>query len=226
MLLIPVILWWAHRPMRFAVGRARTATGATLIVFVTLSTISASTLVAEDRYGRESSSTDSSRNDRVPPIASGFVLLREGSQIPPTAGRIVLMGRRWVFLAATGPDIHDKSTAAALPGGSDGADARRLFGEVAFVSTSPSGDARPSDVRPSDVRSSDVRPGEPYAGQASSGDGKSMQIVLTENLNLQRIIEALRSDPADENWIISGQISEFFAENRLTVLTAQRSNRN
>lgn len=203
MLLIPIILWWADRPMRFAVGRARIATGGVMIAIMVVSAMSAATLVAEERYARESAATFNS--DRGSAASSGIILLREGSRIPPTPGRIVLMGRRWFFVAgpsvaAPSPDQADGRDQAAS--GFDPSEVRRLFGSVAFTSTP-----------------------EPSTSAGDHAHRSSVQLVLTENLNLQRIIEALRSDPADENWIVTGQISEFFGENRLTILTAQRSNR-
>ena len=42
---------------------------------------------------------------------------------------------------------------------------------------------------------------------------------------LQRIVKAIRSDPTDDHWVISGEISEFFGENRLAIRLAQRANR-
>ena len=50
------------------------------------------------------------------------------------------------------------------------------------------------------------------------------QFLLTENLNLQRIVEAIRDDAADEKWVLTGEVSEYFGESRLTIRTAQRSN--
>lgn len=203
MLLIPIILWWADRPMRFAVGRARIATGGMMIGIMVLSAMSAATLVAEERYARESAAT--SGGDRGSAASSGVMLLREGTRIPPTPGRIVLMGRRWVFMAgplAAVPSLDQADDRDQAASGFDPSEVRRLFGSVAFTSTS-----------------------EVSASASDQASRSSIQLVLTENLNLQRIIEALRSDPADENWIVTGQISEFFGENRLTILTAQRSNR-
>lgn len=207
MLLIPIILWWADRPMRFTAGRARTVAGGMMIAIMVASATGAQTLVAEERYARES--TTASSGDRGPAVASGVILLREGSRIPPTPGRVVLMGRRWVFLA--GPSVAAKNSIQAddrdqAASDFDPTEVRRLFGSVAFTSTSDSSASGGSVDR------------EP-------GNRHSVQLVLAENLNLQRIIEALRSDPADENWILTGQISEFFGENRLMILTAQRSNR-
>ena len=49
-------------------------------------------------------------------------------------------------------------------------------------------------------------------------------LMLSENLMLQRIVESVRSDGADNRWILSGKVTEFFGENRMEIRTAQRSN--
>lgn len=214
MLLNVVILWWTNRswwtnrPARFAFRRARNVTGRVAIIVVMISAITAATSVAEERHGRESMAILGSDHGSATP--SGVVLLREGSRIPPTPGRIVLMGRRWVFIPATNArgDVASASTYPpadrdSAADGFDPSEVRRLFGSVAFTATSDNGG----------------QDGKGTHGQSGN------QLVLAENLNLQRIIEAVRADPADENWIVTGQISEFFGENRLTISTAQRSNR-
>lgn len=43
---------------------------------------------------------------------------------------------------------------------------------------------------------------------------------------LQRIVEAVVADAADDCWTISGEIMEFRNQNRLLIDTAQRVNRN
>ena len=43
---------------------------------------------------------------------------------------------------------------------------------------------------------------------------------------LQRIVEAIREDADDDRWTVSGQVSEFFDQNRLIIRTAQRSGGN
>ena len=56
--------------------------------------------------------------------------------------------------------------------------------------------------------------------------GEVAHILVTENLMLQRIVEAIRADATDDRWMVSGEVSEFFNENRLTIRTAQRANVN
>ncbi len=43
---------------------------------------------------------------------------------------------------------------------------------------------------------------------------------------LQRIVEATRADANDDRWEVSGEILEFFEQNRLLIRTIQRANAN
>ena len=62
------------------------------------------------------------------------------------------------------------------------------------------------------------------AADASAGVGKGEHLVLiTENLMLQRIVQAIKEDELDRSWQITGRVTEYFGENRLTILTAQRA---
>lgn len=53
---------------------------------------------------------------------------------------------------------------------------------------------------------------------------QSHAITLVENLVLQRMINAIRADSNDHTWTITAKVTEFFDENRLLLLTAQRAN--
>ena len=54
-------------------------------------------------------------------------------------------------------------------------------------------------------------------------DSRSEPIVLiAENLMLQRLVQAIREDELDSLWRVTGRVTEYFGENRLTILTAQR----
>ena len=62
------------------------------------------------------------------------------------------------------------------------------------------------------------------AADAGAGAGKGEHLVLiTENLMLQRIVQAIKEDELDSSWQITGRVTEYFGENRLTILTAQRA---
>ena len=47
-------------------------------------------------------------------------------------------------------------------------------------------------------------------------------VLLAENLMLQRIVQAIREDELDNLWQLTGHVTEYFGQNRLTILTAQR----
>lgn len=70
----------------------------------------------------------------------------------------------------------------------------------------------------------------PLAGQRSdenlSGAQRGQYILLCENQMLQRIVESIRADANDDRWEISGEILEFFEDNRLLIRTIQRANSN
>jgi hypothetical protein len=157
-------------------------------------------------------------NDRATDANHGDVSkarLREGTLIPPTPGRIALIGRRWAFIPA-GPDA-DPSDPLAVTG---------IFPETALP-TAPGTDsaARPFGFRPSGDRPTGGPTNPATAGNSHVGArGKPTgQMLISENLMLQRIVEAIREDAADDRWTISGEVSEFFEQNRLIIRTAQRS---
>ena len=61
-------------------------------------------------------------------------------------------------------------------------------------------------------------------GDLDAGQDDREQIVLiNENLMLQRIVQAITEDELDNVWQVTGQVTEYFGENRLTILTAQRA---
>lgn len=49
------------------------------------------------------------------------------------------------------------------------------------------------------------------------------QMLLIENLTLQRVVSAVRADSADRLWNVTGEVTEYSGENRLMLRTAQRA---
>lgn len=141
-------------------------------------------------------------------------LLREGSRIPPTTGRIVMVGRRWAFVP-----IDDKKKP-------DEVAEDELTVARAYMITE-------SQLRATRLGSSGTDYGKnrfhavaaPLSELTRQLPASFEQITLQENLMLQRIVSAIRADATDDHWIISGEISEFFNENLLTIRLAQRANR-
>ena len=134
--------------------------------------------------------------------------MREGTMVPPTDGRIVMVGRRWAFVSAGAEPVD------AIPGGEFG-----TLDGINFRQGSPP----PASPRPPAFR--DQASASPTApiGKSASTDDKLAQVTVVENLVLQRMVEAIRADPGDDRWTITGEITEFFDQNRLIIRTARRS---
>jgi hypothetical protein len=58
----------------------------------------------------------------------------------------------------------------------------------------------------------------------STTEGTTYHVL--ENLTLQRAVQALRDDPADRNWTVSGELTEFMGENYLFIQRLSRTPRN
>lgn len=191
-------------------------------------------VVAADRYADASArglefSQDEARPAHQP--AGGLftreLKLREGTVVPPTVGRVVHLGRRWAFVP-----LHPSADSPLPP-----------LNELRETTPAPA-HARPAMDR--DQRQLTVNRGvqlgwdletapadhavTPLAGQRSdenlSGAQRGQYILLCENQMLQRIVESIRADANDDRWEISGEILEFFEDNRLLIRTIQRANSN
>ncbi len=179
MLLLPLLFYWAQTPMHFSTSQRRILIAATALAtfLAPLAIVSTSHLVlAADPFVRDAAvdparqtGRDEALANRDLPAGKRGRLLREGTRIPPTVGRVVLIGRRWAFVPAS----HDAA---------------------------PEAKSVPHLELP--------------------------QMVISENLMLQRIAEAIHVDSSDDSWTISGEIAEFFDSNRLIIVTAQRANSN
>ena len=135
--------------------------------------------------------------------------LREGTRITETVGRIVMMGRRWAFVRTGEPNAPDADVVLRP---------KRL----------PAIDGRPRPKRlglatiPQVARST-VIPIALRTGRENTAGIPSRHMLITENLMLQRIVEAIRADGSDNVWSVTGEVTEFFNENRLIIHTAQRA---
>lgn len=135
-------------------------------------------------------------------------LLREGTRIPPTAGRFRRVGRRWEFVSDAADELADAETEAQ--------DARfedaRLF------------DDRKVRSRNADDTVSPATGGVSTGAAVASATGPTVpRMLVVENLMLQRIEEAVRDDPAANRWTVTGVVTEYQNENRLIVTTAERA---
>ncbi|GAA5508531.1 hypothetical protein [Novipirellula caenicola] len=229
MLLLPLLLLWARTPMYFSrYLMACLIPTTTLIAVLTplfVVTLDGSVL-ATDRFGDESqvnatghnrneiertgSSSDfasRSNNSDSPKLTHHNSLrhqLREGTVIPQITGQISMSGRRWLFTPSdenrhenVSPDNRLRKTETQLRESVENDAISRVF------------------TTSIETYERDSAPTKPVK------QAKSLEIV--ENLVLQRVVNAIRADANDSLWTITARVTEFFDENRLILLTAQRS---
>ncbi len=244
MLLIFVLLVWAKKPMRFSRGWKKT-----LVVAATVSAAwlpgwmldTASTrsrAAAQDGssptrsvagqgiddaggypgagrgFPRSGDLTSTYGRNSSDPISSSDAArrFREGTLIPPTIGRIAMMGRRWVF-------IPDEAAGDAAAQTDDAA------------TTTASSWSFQTETRISPFRSTGngvlTRTRESATTSTQAPGASRMprlpQILVVENLMLQRLVEAIREDAGDDHWSITGEITEFDGENRLILRSAKQA---
>ncbi len=170
---------------------------------------------------------ETSSADKLP---TKHELLREGTLIPPTEGRIIPVGRRWGF-APTSPhalspmQMHsDQDQQHSLTGRvvSKPRPTRLGFSSsVRVMTVADSGrsvGATPNGAMPAQPNATET------TGNPRLANARTRLIILSENLMLQRIVESVLADSADDSWTISGEITEFRNQNRLRIHTAQRTN--
>lgn len=148
----------------------------------------------------------------------GYLRLREGTRVPATVGTVVALGpRRWVFVPAARPVMKPaepsiESNSVEITVTQEGGTVTKRVDSVTLSTNLP--------AAPPNALDAGLQP----AADASAGVGKGEHLVLiTENLMLQRIVQAIKEDELDSSWQITGRVTEYFGENRLTILTAQRA---
>ena len=246
MLLLPLLLLWARAPMHFSTRNTRVliAVSVTMILLTPLASRSSNHVAAaEGPYGRNDSvQADSGGGfrDGKPGLVEQPGQLREGTLVPPTPGRIVLIGRRWAFLPASveaarataaarsnetlipsnqvsfrsQPAPSRRTSVIRLPSPNFKLRTSRLGANTQSSMSGGAAASRPADVQMLTI--ADLDPPKTSVAKA--------QMLISENLMLQRVVEAIRLDPADDRWTVSGEVTEFFDHNRLIIRTAQRAN--
>ncbi|MEM9827120.1 MAG: hypothetical protein AAF958_11055, partial [Planctomycetota bacterium] len=77
----------------------------------------------------------------------------------------------------------------------------------------------------------DERPSRDDPDYAAFASGNRMRsaipdsFVLLENLMLGRIVDSIRRDASDDNWVITGVFTEFQDANYLTIRSAKRTSK-
>lgn len=235
MLLPIIILWWAKAPMRFATGRWRIQILSGLIL---------ASIVLWLDYGGQSVHAADPRMLGVEPSTSSMMPQpnathgrhREGTRIENIDGKIVLAGRRYLFVI-NAEISHEPSS--SIPDGRWNNLGQRVRSEDRgpdqFWNPEPSfdtdkdakmmqqrldgGQLGKSGVINTDVIGSNAHP------HTSLGTMNQSSFMLTENLMLQRIAHAMAKDSVHDQWTVSGVMTEFDDENYLTLVGAKRSSR-
>ena len=240
MLLLPLLILWARAPMKFPRYMKRSLAG--LVVLIAVLT---PVLMQQRASGAERDMPDNRlRADRQLAAADGNAnqmrpkKMREGTRVPQTVGRFVPAGRRWMFVPDT---VADKTNDIVAEHPS-----RRESSTKIFRSVSTNVDqARSHRLGYAGITRADQRNPlrEPLAAESTRAPEQQLamkpdailpepdennpidlpQVVVAENLMLQRIVEAIRIDGADDRWTISGRLTEYFDENRLQLRTAERA---
>ncbi|TWU17632.1 hypothetical protein Pla52o_48470 [Novipirellula galeiformis] len=228
MLLLPLLLLWARTPMyfsRYLMGCLIPTTSLIAVLTPLFVVAIDGHVVASDRSTSDTAGVvpdgDSDRVSQPSALDSlspgGKVnhpenthynslrhQLRDGSVIPPITGQISMSGRRWLFTP-----VQEKGTQAVLPGNS--------LRQINIESRESLRSNAASVVFESSLRSF----AETASEKPSNPEVKSYELV--ENLVLERVVNAIRADANDNQWTITAQATEFFKDNRLILLTAQRS---
>ena len=148
----------------------------------------------------------------------GYTRLREGTRVPATLGTVVALGpRRWAFIPAARPVVEmpqpvTQSESVEITVTQQNGTVTRRVDSLTLSTKVPAG------------RGSAAASALRQAVDSDAEQENREQIVLiTENLMLQRIVQAVTEDELDSSWQVTGQVTEYFGENRLTILTAQRA---
>lgn len=158
-------------------------------------------------YDRTSGLRDSSQRRMAP--SSSAKRLREGTLVPSTVGTFEMIGRRWIFISRAG-GVADPTNVHG-PARTESIRSETRVTDDAFFSDGLLN------------RTTSLTYTEATADRRASSVHELPDLLVVENLMLQRIVEAIREDTEDNRWEITGVVTEFFDENRLTILTAKRS---
>ncbi len=240
MLLLPLLILWARNPMNFPRYLMRPL--ASLVATIAVAVPVVSDQIA---WGAEYDSPEnrmrserhlvSDRDDANPMRPEK---MREGTLVPPTVGRFIPAGRRWMFV----PDsVSDETDDIARSQTRPRPIPRNVFRSVSSHFDAPktsqkmySGSIRvhernrlreySASDRETDAPTRLVQTSDAAIAKSAAGNPIGLpKIIAAENLMLQRIVDAIRTDGVDDRWTVSGQLTEFFDENRLLLRTAERA---
>lgn len=210
-MMIPLlVLWWAKAPMRFANGRYRINILRTLAAATVWWSLFPPHVAIRPAMADNAAITDELASGDRPSVAGNslaaepfggdraakMIRHREGTHLHAAAGKIFRSGRRWMFRT-------DRNDRPAM-------DQNKVGGSGAGGSGAAKRSAEPATAA-MEKRTDNAN--DPAAGA----------IPLTENLMLQRIVDAIAEDKSDVHWTVSGDWTEFADRNFLTLRSVIRT---
>ena len=217
MILLPLFIFWAHNPMHF--GRPLRYATFAAILLISFAAPAFSTVLAADGYGAPSQPTSVNTADSAsrgnPHLQARHI--REGTVFENITGRFTMLGARWVFIP-----LREDTVAAA-----DTSIDSKTFGQkrnTAIVFESRSGSGREISITTSTQQRSRLNLVKEYAPDNARITADDLpQLVVVENLMLQRVVESMRADASEATWIVSGEVKEYFDDNVVMLRAAQRA---
>ena len=146
-----------------------------------------------------------------------------GAYVPPTRGRFVLREGRWSFV----PE-DPRSAVVVRETEADTTVLENTFRAASAVKNLRAQTQAAIELVPSNPLRNGESDREQLLGQlgkteqvAVMSSMKLSQLVVSENLMLERVVESIRLDKANDLWLVSGYITEVFGENRIELRTAR-----
>ena len=217
MLLLPLLFYWARSPMYFSPPIRRSCIAA--IFGICFAAPPASMLLAADGLSDSVAPTipgwgTTTSADIGPIVRPTAGHLREGTQVKELTGRFLLVGRRWAFLPDRPPAPPVAPELAPIA-------AKSNSQTVTTYRETQAAGQRSVTIR--STTSQSAAEAQPSTPPVQAELQWISQLLVVENQMLQRVVEAIRATPSDDRWMISGEVTEFFDENRLLLKTVQRA---
>jgi hypothetical protein len=219
MILLPLFIFWARTPMHFGPRLRFTTFAAILLISIALPSIRP--IFAAEGYGASNPPINVTPEDSNKTSGEGKPFqeprhIREGTVFRNVMGRFTTIGSRWVFVPQR-DDVAVPSTTQL--------ESRELGqkNSSAIVFESRNGSGREISITTSTQPSRNKLVKDYVPDNATITALDLPQLIVTENLMLQRVVESIRADSSDDMWIVSGEVKEFFDDNVLMIRAAQRA---
>ena len=209
MILIPLLVWYSRRPDSYSLSDAKRCLVVVLLTLVLMPCDPMTEWCQAEQPQALPLENQGKANQ------AERRLLREGTRISPITGRVVMLGRRWVFIPSNN-QVEENAVA------NRDTQVMRAY----MVANAPLRGSRLGSLTYANGLKRFHTVAAPLEGNGAEESIPFEQIMLQENLMLQRIVEAIRADATDDHWRVSGKVTEFFGENLLSIEIAQRANQN